>query len=106
MEETNLGHDFSRAGFNDVFEASYLFKLLGVNSLTFIDPIEMSKLHDIAKFVNQYSGSIPQLEGIVRRNKSQTKPLDHIVGYIKLQQQKQAIKKQLDDVDNEIAIYE
>lgn len=104
MENTS-GHEITGAGFTDIMLGAEAFKLLGISADTFKNPVEIYKLREIAEFLNKQPGAMELVQHIMRKAKTD-KPLDHVLSYIKLQQNKQAIKKQLDELDKEIAIYE
>lgn len=104
MEQST--HPFSEAGFTDISKAAELFEALQVNP-TLMFPEDIQKLQHIAKFAEAFDDGASLLQKVARKQANpQIKTLDHVYGYVKLQQERIAKKTELEALENEINHYE
>lgn len=104
MEQSQ--HPFSEAGFDDIEAATELFSMLKIDPNVMF-PDDITKLNKLAEFVSSFDDGLLRLEGAMRRlSNPSIKPIDHLIGYVNLQNKKLALKGELEKIDNEISLYE
>lgn len=96
---------FEDAGFNSIEDATEIFMSFGLNP-TSLFPQDIAKLQDIAKFINSYEDGKLLIKTAIMKSNSELKPLDLAWGYIKLQEKKINLKKDLEKLNEEISLYE
>lgn len=96
---------FQDTGFNSIETATEIFTELSLNPQSLF-PQDIAKLQDIAKFINSYDDGLLLVKTAVMKNNRDIKPLDLAWGYIKLQEKKISLKKDLDKLNEEISLYE
>jgi hypothetical protein len=90
----------------DAFTGSEIMNLAGVSFTDVKNPVVFEKLHDIVKYIK----TIPPEQRSYFMNKviagKSVNKLDHLFGYVKLNEQRDIKRNELKMLDEEIGFYE
>lgn len=106
MENFNNTTNVSDAGFNDILVGTELYRNLQLSPADLDDNITFSKIRDIAEFLNNHPDPIFVVNSVLRSNKNpQIKQLDHLWGYVELNNQKSVFEGKIKQLEKELEYY-
>lgn len=98
---------FSDIGFRDPMLGAEIFTLLKVSDSTLKDPSQVTKLQEIAGFLNGYEDAGFVVERALRKNPSKgMNEIDAILSFVKLHKERASTKEKLALVERELSYYE
>ena len=105
-QQSNLQNTFTDLGF-DIERGVEIFQLLNIQGKDLLSPIQVAKLKELSDFVGKYSGGIDLIRRVIINNKNpQMENIDYLTSYVRLQNKKIEQSKLLDDLNEQIKLYE
>ena len=97
---------FTDMGFRDILIGSELFRALKISEGDMLSPITVSQIQEIANFLNDDIDPMFTIDRLSRSNKNPSRSnIEHFSSFIKLSNNKQELKKTLEEVDRQLEFY-
>lgn len=98
-------HEELIANFKNLDTAMELYQHFNVSDATLLDPHAVSKISDVASFVNEHKEVVPLLRGVAMKARPEER-LDRTWNYISLQKKRLELEGGLKNLVDEIRLYE
>ncbi len=98
---------FTDAGFNDPLMASEFFRVLGVTAEDMKNPNKHAKMAEVASFANMGEEARGLLWRIALKGAPQGfSVLDKVFEYTRLQKDRLSARRQLEEIEKQLGVYE
>ena len=95
----------SQTGFNDISKATEVISAMGLNRFDLEDNLTLSKVKDIANFMNDIDEPAFLATSVLKKNKGGQKNIDYLYSYVKLAKDKANAEENLRKLEKELSFY-
>ncbi|MCK9370787.1 hypothetical protein M0R04_12830 [Candidatus Dojkabacteria bacterium] len=107
MEIEQSSHPFTENGFKDIDLGVTFFRAMQLGTIDLKDPVTVSKVQEIADFLEDQEDPGFVLQSLMASNKShELRNIDHIYTFVLLNKEKNALMNKLDSLNKQLKYYE